>query len=530
MTSMTRAQLSLVAALAIGFASPVAQASAETIIRYVPSAEPRTMDPIVSTLAITQQHGYLVYDTLFSLDSNLKPQPQMIKGFTRSEDGLTFTMTLRDDLQFHDGSPVTSGDVIASIDRWAKKDGLGIRLKAMGLKLAEVDAKTFTVTTDVATDLVIDGFAKSSSSAPFIMRKQDAAAPISEPVKNIIGSGPFRFVKEEYVPGAKMVYAKFKNYVPRAEPANYLAGGKVAKIDRVEWDIMPDATSAVSALQAGEVDIYEAPPQDLLPVLKAQANIIVRPLNKLGQFGFLRPNFLQPPFNNVKAREALQLLIDQSEVMSVAVGSDQENWSACYSFFSCGGSNETSSGTEGLHKRNVEKAKQLLKESGYKGERVVLLAPGDNAVLNAFVQVVAPRLKEGGLNIDTEYSDFSTLLARRANKGTPDQGGWNLFPMWTFTFESDNPLLGAYFNSVCSEQAYPGWYCSNQIEQLKKDWVLAKTDAEKKAGIDGIQKIMARELPIIPLGKFTSPIAYSSKIKGFLDTPVPVFWNLSVEK
>ncbi len=501
-------------------------AQAQTVLKYAPSAEPRIMDPVVTTAAVVQQHAYLIYDTLISLDEDLKPQPQMLEGWTTSEDGKTYTMTLREGLTFHDGTPVEIADVIASINRWAQRDPHGVRLVSLGMKLEEVDARTFTVTLDKPTNLVIIGFGKMSASALFIMREEEAAnTPATESVTTFIGSGPYRFVADEYRPGATMVYEKFEDYVPRDEPASYFAGGKVANIDRIEWLIMPDATTAVSALETGEIQAYESPPIDLVPVLQLNDELVVRPLGNLGQFGYLRPNFLHPPFDKVEARQALALLTDQTEVLSVAAGADPSNWQVCYSFFSCGGVNENDAGTQDLHPRNVEKAKELLAQAGYNGEPIVLLVPGDNVVLNAFASVVEPRLREGGLNIDAQYSDFSTMLSRRSNRDTTDKGGWSLFPMWNYTFEADNPIHAAYYNMSCDGNSFFGWYCSEEIEALKGEWVLATSDEERKAAASQIQEIMARDLPIIPLGKFSVPFAFSTKLEGLLDTPIPVFWN-----
>ena len=388
-------------------------AHAQGTVHYAPSAEPRTLDPIASPLAIAQQHGFMVYDTLIALDENLVPQPQMLEGWEVSDDRKTYTMTLREGLTFHDGSPVETADVIASINRWAKKDATGLRLVDMGMKLEEVDPRTFTVSFDVASDLVLSGFSKMSSLALVVMRQEDAATGPNEAVAEIVGSGPFRFVADEYRPGATMVYEKFADYVPRDEPPSNFAGGKVVNVDRVEWLIMPDATTAVSALQTGEIDIYESPPLDLLPMLALQDNIILRPLGDLGQFGYLRPNFKQPPFDKPEAREALALLIDQSEVMSVAAGGAEGEWQTCYSFFSCGGVNETEAGTEELQTRDVEKAKALLSEAGYNNEPVVLLAPGDNALLSSFVSVVESRLKEGGRYAVFRFLDDAVAARQR---------------------------------------------------------------------------------------------------------------------
>ena len=516
---------SMLLASALGFASIATPALAEKVVRYTPSAEPKTLDPVVDWLLVTHQHSYMVYDTLFSMDGNMQPQPQMVRDFSVSEDGKTYTMTLRDGLTFHDGSAVTTKDVIASINRWARRDTIGQRLVQMGMQLAPIDDKTFTVKMDVPTDLVIRGFAKPTAAALFIMREQEALTDPTTPVSKVIGSGPFKFVAEEYRPGAKMVYAKNEAYVPRKEVPSFMSGGKVVNVDKVEWLIMPDATTAVTALQAGETDIYEAPPRDLLPLLDAQGTIVTRPLGDLGQMAFLRFNFTQPPFDKVEARKAAALLIDQKAILSTVAGTDGTYWQECYSFFACGGANQTEAGMDWARKRNVAKAKELLAASGYKGEPVVFIAPGDNQILKSVATVIEAELKEGGFNVDVQWSDFAAMMARRTNRGKPAEGGWNMFPMWSLTSELDGPIGNFYMNSSC-KQGYVGWFCNEDLVGLRNAWGEAPDAKAASAIVKQMQELSAENLPVVLLGKFTSPIAYSNTVTDFMNTPIPVFWNL----
>lgn len=505
-------------------------ALAEQVLRYVPSSIPSILDPIVNFSGVAAQHGHLVYDQLFAVDAQFRPQPQMVETYSVSEDLKDYRMVLRQDLKFHDGSPVTSRDVVASINRWSKRDALGMRLvSAMGMKAEAIDDRTFMVSLDTPTDLLLVGFAKPLSAPLLVMREKDALTEPLTSVTEIVGSGPYRFVKGEYQPGAKMVYEKFTDYVPRQEPASNMAGGKIANIDRIEWLGIPDATTAATALQAGEVDMYESPPMDLLPLFEGQDGLVVRPVSKLGQFGWLRTNFLQPPFDKPQARRALALLIDQAEIMAFTAAGNADFWETCYSYFGCGGANETDVGTDWMRQRQVDEAKRLLAEAGYKGEKVVFLAPGDNAIIKGFAEVIAPRLQEGGLNVDVQYSDFSTMMARRSNKGTAAEGGWNMFAFWSFTYEADNPATMPFMNTACDETSYVGWYCSEKIATLKDEWMRAASEDERKAKLAAIHEISASELPVVLLGKFHSPLVYKASMKGMPDTLQPVFWGVSLE-
>jgi peptide/nickel transport system substrate-binding protein len=337
-------------------------AGAETVLRYAASAEPRTLDPVANGLAVTHEHAYLVYDNLFSLDENYRPQPQMVDTVQTSADGTTWTMTLRTDQRFHDGSPVTSADVIASVKRWASRDTTGRRLTALGLQMETLDARSFRMTLPRPTPLLLEGLAKPTGWALFIMRAADAETDPMKPVKEIIGSGPFRFVADEYKPGYKLVYTRNPDYHPRAEKPSYFAGGKVAKLDRVEWLVMPDSGTAIAALQNNEIDVYETPPMDLVPLLRKRGDIAVEVHGKQGAMGFLRFNLTQPPFDKPEARRALALLVDQADFMQVAAGNDPQYWHSCYSFMACGGGNEAKDTSAWVSKPDIAQAKALFRQ------------------------------------------------------------------------------------------------------------------------------------------------------------------------
>ena len=166
---------------------------------------------------------------------------------------------------------------------------------------------------------------------PERIAKTDASTNITE----AIGSGPFKFVKEEWVPGSKVVYVKNADYVPRKEAPSWAAGGKVVKVDRVEWIYIPDSATAAAALSAGEVDWWEQLPPDLIPVLAKNKGIKVENIDPLGSMGMIRFNFLYPPFNNPKMRQALLYAVDQNDYV-VGIAGDPKNGRTCYSYFTCG--------------------------------------------------------------------------------------------------------------------------------------------------------------------------------------------------
>src|SRR6202161_3787052 len=348
-------------ALAAWFAaSPPAQAKTITAVMH---SDLRTIDPGFTTAYITRDHGYMVYDTLLAMDANFKIQPQMAD-WKVSDDKLTYTFTLRDGLKWHDGLPVTAEDCVASLKRWGRNDGMGQKLMDFTASLEATGEKTITLKLKEPYGLVLESIGKPSSLVPFMMPKRMAETPPGQQIKEQIGSGPFKFVASEFQPGVKAVYVKNTDYVPRKEPPSWASGGKVVKVDRVEWITMPDAQTAVNALQSGDIDFMENPPWDLLPVLAANREMKVETLNKLGFQTLGRMNFLYPPFDNVKIRRAALLAMNQKDVLDALVG-NPEYYRICGAVFVCGTPLATDAGSETLGTGDgLGGAEKLLAESG----------------------------------------------------------------------------------------------------------------------------------------------------------------------
>ena len=331
-SALHRSTVTVVGAIAMAamFSTPLVWAQAQKVLKFIPQADLRILDPITTTAYIIRNHGYMIYDTLFATDAKFQVQPQMVDKYTLSSDKLTYTFTLRDGLKFHDGQPVRSADCIASIDRWAKRDALGQKLAEVTDSWKAVDDKTFTLKLKRPFPLALEALAKPSSNVPFIMPERIAKTDASTNLTEAIGSGPFKFVKEEWVPGSKVVYVKNTDYVPRKEAPSWAAGGKVVKVDRVEWIYIPDSATAAAALNAGEVDWWEQLPPDLIPVLAKNKDIKVENIDPLGSMGLIRFNFMNPPFNNQKMRQALLYAVDQNDYV-LGIAGDAKNGRVCYS-------------------------------------------------------------------------------------------------------------------------------------------------------------------------------------------------------
>ncbi len=496
--------------------------AADKVLRVVPQADLKVLDPHTNTATITLMHGAMIYDTLFAWDAKIRPQPQMVDKEQVSSDRLVYTLRLRPGLKFHDGQPVTTKDVIPSVKRWMVRNTLGQTLAKFVDRIEATDDKTFVIR--LKEPFVFVETALGSPDAD-IMRAQDAATDPFKAVTTTIGSGPFRFVRAEWNPGAKVVYEKNPDYVPRAEPPDGLAGGKVVKVDRVEWIVLPDSFTKSSALQRGEVDMIDLLPQDQIPVLDHAPGVIIGRVSPIDSYGIIRPNSLYPPFNNPKARQALALTVDQREYASAAFG-DQRWWRECWSFFVCGSADGTEVGSENYRRQDLARAKRLLAESGYKGEKIVLITTQEIPSIAALGEITADNLRKIGANVEVAVMDWGTMVARRAKKDPPGQGGWNLFHTTVGGTNMSSPLSNFAINSSCDGKNWFGWPCDAQTEALRAAYIRAADEGPSQPAIEALHRHLWDSLPDIPVGQYVQPYAWRSNITGVLRASLLVFWNI----
>jgi peptide/nickel transport system substrate-binding protein len=520
--------------IALSLALPVLAASvvltqpavaAGKTITAVMHADLRT--PGMQTTAyIVRDFGYMVYDTLLAEDANFKIQPQMAE-WKISDDKLTYTFTLRDGLKWHDGTPVTAEDCVASLKRWGKADGMGQKLMDFTASIEATDPKTITLKLKEPYGLVLESIGKPSSIVPFMMPKRLAESPPDKPLPELIGSGPFKFVTSEFQPGVKAVFEKNKDYVPRKESPSWTSGGKVVKVDRVEWITMPDAQTAVNALQSGDIDFMEVPSFDILPVLEANPEIKVDTLNKLGNQTVGRMNFLLPPFDNVKVRRAAFLALNQKDILDALIG-NPKYYEVCGAVFVCGTPLATDVGSETLVKGDgMAEAKKLLAESGYDGTPIVIMAPGDVVTLKAQPIVAAQLLREAGFKVDVQATDWGTVISRRALQKPVKEGGWNMFFTNWVAADVINPVANVCIGGKGTKGGWFGWSEDAKVEALRDDFVRASSPEEQKKIAAAIQKENYDQVIYIPLGQFTQPSAWRKSLTGVLDGPAtPIFWNI----
>jgi len=506
--------------------APPASAQDKTI-RAVMHAEVKWVDPHWTTANITQQHAYMIYETLFALDSKGNPKPQMVDTFRVSPDKLTYTFVLRNGLKWHDGQPVKAIDAVASLKRWAVKDAAGQKLMAKTASLEATDDKTLVLKLKEPYGLVLRALAKEYSYVPFIIPERQAVQPADKAFEgDKIGSGPYVFSEKEWVPGAKTVYLRNKDYVPRSDPPDYYAGARRATVDRVEWVVIPDPSTAVAALQKGEVDFIQQPHIDQWPILRKDPNVTMKKVDV--QQMQIHPNHLAPPFDNVKARQALALMVDQKDYLQ-AIAGDQENWTVCWTFLGCGQWLDNTAGSEPYQKQDLAKAKQLLQEAGYKGEKIVVMAPSDIATINAASLTTAAMLRKLGVNVDLQVMDWETLTSRRPVKDPPSKNpaGWHIFHTTSNSVALADPWGHSNISTLC-ERAWFGWPCSPRASKALDE--LGNTTAgspEFKKLLTEYHAALMENLPYIPVGEFNSDSAWRKDRLEYTSTaPYVLFWNM----
>ncbi|MBM3548696.1 MAG: ABC transporter substrate-binding protein [Alphaproteobacteria bacterium] len=492
-------------------------AAAQSLLRVRPFGDLKAADPIVNSDYMARNHGYMIYDTLFAADEGMKLRPQMAESHQVSADGLTWTFRLRDGLLWHDGQKVMAADAVASIRRWGQRDGLGQLLTAKTASLEAADERTIRLVLKEKWGLVLEALGKPSSIVPFIMPERVAKGPANENLTDVTGSGPFRMLKDEWSPGAKVVYVRNERYLPRSEAPSGLAGAKQAKVDRVEWLYMPDAQTGANALMAGELDIFEELPPDLIPVVTRRPTVKVAPQDNFGIQMVFRMNHEAPPFNNPKVRQAIRYMVDQQTFTSALV-SDPRFYKVCPSYYMCSSPYFTEAGSV---KQDLAKARQMIAESGYDGSPVIVLHATDGAPTHVFSTVAGSLMKEIGLKVDAQMMDWGTLTARRTAKSN-----WSLFISGPAGPDMNDPLGHLGLRSNC-EKAWFGWPCDAEIERLRDAFANATDSAEQKKLAEQVQLRANEVVPYVPLGQLYLVRGYSAKLSGILAAPLPVYWNIA---
>lgn len=500
--------------------------AAAKVLKFIPQSDLGVLDPIWTAAYVTRNHAMLLFDTLYGIDAQYRVQPQMLAGHVTEADGLTWRLTLRDGLKFHDGTKVLARDCVASINRWGARDSFGQTLLAATEELSATDDRTIQFRLKRPFALLPAALGKAGSNVCAIMPERLARTDPFKQITEMVGSGPFRFKPDERIAGARVVYERNPDYVPRADgTASFTAGPKRVHVDRVEWHVLPDAGTAAAAIQAGEMDWWEAPTFDLLPLLAKSRDLTVTKPDPLGYMAILRVNHLNPPFDNPALRRALLGGVSQEDYMQAVAGDDPENWQAGVGFFCPGTPMASTAGLSVLTSpRDLDRVRKAVAESGYKGERAVLLVPSDFPTLKALGDVGADLFHRVGLNVDAQYADWGTVLQRVAKTEPVEQGGWSAFHTYWSGLDQIDPAVHVSIRGN-GRAASRGWPTSPRLEALRDEWLAAGDLATQQRIAAEIQQQALIDVPYLPLGQIRPGTVYRREVTDVL-SGYALFWNL----
>ena len=504
-------------ALAGGIARPtIVRATSATTLKFVPYADLALLDPLVSAF-VTRNHVMMIFDTLFARDADGNAQHQMLAGHAVESDQKVWTLTLRDGLLFHDGTPVLGRDVVASLRRWGTKDAFGQALMAATDDLSAPTDKQVVFRLNRPFPLLPQALAKPTNLMAVIMPERLAATPPGKLLTEMVGSGPFRFLPDERVSGARNVYAKFEKYRPREGVASFCAGPRIANFDRVQWLTTPDPSTQAAALRAGEVDWVEQPVMDLVPSLKSDHDLRVEVMETTGLVGVLRFNHLYPPFDNPAIRRAALHAVNQKEFMTAVAGeADPGVINDHVGFFAPSSVYASNAGMENFSSNpDFAALRKAVQAAGYGGEKVVFLGAADVPRITAICEVGADVLSKIGLNVDYVSTDWGTVVQRTTRRQPIADGGWSIFGSMWGGLDLDNPAGNALLRGN-GKDAWFGWPILPKLEALRDQWLRATDASAQKSLAADMQSQAFQDAPAMPLGLYYQPVAYRNNLTDMM--------------
>jgi peptide/nickel transport system substrate-binding protein len=512
------------AAISAVLAAPrITRAEGSTTVRFVPHADLASLDPVWTTADITRNYSLAVFDTLYGYDAKFQVQPQMVEGHRTQDDGKTWELTLRDGLAFHDGQKVLARDCVATIKRFGMRNPFG---QALMKRVDDISAPSDTVIRfrlNKPFPLLPTALAEVYCA---IMPTRLAETDPMKQIPEAIGSGPFKFMADERIPGSRVVFAKNAAYVPRKDGIpSFNAGPKIVNVDRVIWNFIPDPATASAALQQGEIDWWENPSLDLVPQIKTFKDVTVTVKDRTGEMGCLRFNHLLPPFNNAAIRRVVVAAIDQKEVMEAVSGAEPSLYKTDVGIFAPGTPMASTVGVEITRgPKDYAKLKKDLAAAGYNGEKIVVLAATTIPTIWAEAQVASDMLTKIGFNVDLQSMEWGTVVQRRASKEPIDKGGWNIFYTWLGGFGNISPAPDISIRGN-GAGAWFGWPTNEKIEELYSAWFDAPGLAQQQKICEAMQVAFWENPTYAPLGMYDQPTAFHTYMR---DVPEgwPQFYGL----
>ena len=493
-------------------------------LKYVPLADQLGLDPGFSSYIQTIQHSLMINDFLFTPDADLNVQPQMVDTWDLSADGTVYTFNLRDGLAYTDGRPVEAQHVVQTMERGIKVDTYGKFLAPLVAGMEAVDANTLTLTLTEPLGFTLNALGYASTRFALVMPPEYTALPQSEKSAGEIGAGPWQFV--EWRPGDQIDYVRNDNYVPRDEPASGYGGGKHVFLDAHEWHIIPDSGVKVAAVETGQVDFVDWPPPDSFARTAANPDLVtVR--DTAGPMAFIYVNKLAPPFNDPRARKALQAAVGQKEHLLTAY---PESLAApCAAIFGCSAAPWTS--TAGLEPWIIESDMELAQElwdQVYQGEKLVLVQWTGRPEYQNPGLLTKQLLEDLGADVELFTTDTAAGSALVRNREASESGDWHVGHLVSTNYV--DPISTSFLNP---SYGYGGWSVSDRITELKDEFLKANDDAERRRVVDEIQTLNYADSEGIITGQAFRHKVYRKDVKDVIAVPILTyqpFWNIWLDR
>jgi peptide/nickel transport system substrate-binding protein len=505
----------------------LASAQAQRVLRFVPQADLPNIDPIAGTQIVVRNASYLVYDTLFGVDSRLVPRPQMVEAYDLSSDGKVWTFRLREGLRFHDGEPVLTRDAVASLRRWLARDTMGPMILSRLDAIEGIDDRSFRIRLKQPMPQLLWALGKPASAV--VMPERIASLDPHRVVPEFIGSGPMMFKRDEWLAGARAVFVRSPHLRSRDEPSDW---ARRRQADGLRSHRVDHHARSVDGRERAEQR------RDRLvgkPDRRPRAAASPQPAHQ-GRYRRSARQCRHLPDEPPPSRRStmcvrgapIQLALSQEDYMRAIVGDDADLWRPMPGFFTPGTPTYTEVGGDVLKgPRRYDEAKRLLAESGYDGEPIVLLATSDVHINKAQSDVTRDLLANRlGMNVDFQSLDWGTVGQRRASKAPPSQGGWHIFHTWS---AGASCLVPAGYNGLAAsgDRAWFGWPSSDSVQEAIASWYAAVDDAQAREAIDRINRVSMDFVTSIPTGFFLGHTAWRDNVRGVVQAPFPQFWGVT---